>query len=131
MGKQFGELTAAEREVFRQYHAQQASVLERQQQQEQLVLQQQGHDVARQAAQLLKDRFGATRVVLFGSMLDASKLHSRSDIDLAVWGLPETGTTYFQAVGMLQGLSRFTIDLVEAQYAPDHIQEAIAQGMEL
>lgn len=70
----------------------------------------------------------ATRVVLFGSMLQP-KIHADSDIDLAVWNL--TKSDYFQAVGKLQGLSEFLIDLIEADNASDYIVEAIAQGMEL
>lgn len=47
---------------------------------------------ALQAAQecmaLLKDRFGARRVILFGSLAQEGPWHDRSDIDLAVEGLP-------------------------------------------
>ncbi|NJL44702.1 MAG: nucleotidyltransferase domain-containing protein, partial [Leptolyngbyaceae cyanobacterium SM2_3_12] len=45
-----------------------------------------GLAVACQASKLLKQEFGATKVVLFGSMRTAEKVHSRSDVDLAVWG---------------------------------------------
>ncbi len=39
--------------------------------------------VARQAAQILKDKFGATRVIAFGSLAHGAWFHARSDIDLA------------------------------------------------
>ncbi|MCL1494201.1 MAG: nucleotidyltransferase domain-containing protein [Pseudanabaena sp. Salubria-1] len=91
-------------------------------------LQSRGIETAKQAARILRQEFGATRVVLFGSMLQP-KIHADSDIDLAVWNL--TKSDYFQAVGKLQGLSEFLIDLIEADNASDYIVEAIAQGMEL
>ena len=79
------------------------------------------------AAARLK-QLGATQVVLFGSLLDES-FHEQSDIDLAVWGLPEK--FYFKAVAQLQGIAGFEVDLVEAEDAMPHIVEAIAQGIEL
>ena len=51
--------------------------------------QQRGLEVARKCAVTLKEDFGAERVVLFGSMLDPARMWWNSDIDLAVWGLPE------------------------------------------
>ena len=89
-----------------------------------------GWDVAHQAAQLLKMSFGASRVVLFGSLLTQSRVHLRSDIDLAVWGMDEA--LYFKAVARLQDIDpEFGIDLVEAKNAYPHIRAAIEQGSEL
>ncbi|GAP63170.1 hypothetical protein ARMA_1593 [Ardenticatena maritima] len=44
---------------------------------------------ARKAARLLKEEFGAQRVVLFGSLVREGGrfFDERSDIDLAVWGM--------------------------------------------
>lgn len=78
------------------------------------------------AAQL--KQLGATRVILFGSLLDDS-FHKQFDMDLAVWGLPEH--LYFKAVAQLQGIEGFEVDLVEAEDAMPYILEAIAQGIEL
>ena len=86
-----------------------------------------GITIAQQAAQLLK-QWGATRVMLFGSIL-TEYFHETSDQDIAVQDLPEQ--LYFRAVAQLQDISSFTIDLVEINYAALHIQEAIAQGREL
>jgi uncharacterized protein len=91
-------------------------------------LQSRGVETAKQAARILRQQFRATRVVLFGSMLQP-KIHADSDIDLAVWNLSKSD--YFQAVGKLQGLSEFAIDLIEVENASDYMIEAIAQGMEL
>lgn len=88
--------------------------------------------VAVLATQVLRSEFGASRVVLFGSVLsDQSGLwfHQDSDIDLAVWGICDR--LYFKAVGRLQGLSEFVIDLVEPDDAPLYIVDAIAGGIEL
>lgn len=92
--------------------------------------------VAGIASGVLRSEFFADRVVLFGSVLDDVSdhcFHGGSDIDLAVWGVD--GRSFFKAVGMLQGLSEFAIDLVMVDDAfsilPPYILEAIARGMEL
>ena len=56
-----------------------------------------------------------------------------SDIDLAVWGVDDR--SFFKAVGVLQGLSEFAIDLVMVDdrllVLPPYILEAIVGGMDL
>lgn len=91
--------------------------------------QRQGLEVARQCTQILKEKFGATRVVLFGSILNPERMTWRSDIDLAVWGLPEKD--FFRAGAAIERGHDFPIDLVEIQHAKPHILDAIDQGMEL
>ena len=92
--------------------------------------QKQGLEIARQCAKILKERFGAEKVVLFGSLLDHQQMSWRSDIDLAVWGLPEKD--YFKAVGVLLDIAEdFSLDLMEAQHAKSYISPAISQGIEL
>lgn len=88
----------------------------------------QGLELAKTAAQILKSEFAASRVVLFGSLL-GDRFHETSDLDLAVWGLPET--SYFKAVSRLLALSAFEVDLVEVQYASPELLAAITQGIEL
>jgi predicted nucleotidyltransferase len=87
-----------------------------------------GFEIAKTAAQILKTEFSASRVVVFGSLLSES-FHETSDLDLAVWSLPEK--SYFKAVARLLSLSDFEVDLVEVQYASPEILDAIAQGTEL
>ena len=89
---------------------------------------QNGLKLAKEAAKLLKIQFGATQVILFGSLL-TNKFHETSDIDLAVNGLPEN--RYFQAVGYLLGLGEFEFDLVEISQAHPEIARAIAKGVML
>jgi uncharacterized protein len=87
-----------------------------------------GEDLAREAAVVLRARFGATRVVLFGSALCPAAFHERSDVDLAAWGL--TGPAYWAALAALEELdSTLTIDLVRAESARDTLLAVItAQG---
>lgn len=91
--------------------------------------QQQGLEVARKCARILKEEFGARRVVLFGSMLNPEQMWWGSDIDLAVWGLPEED--FFKAGAAIERGHTFSIDLVEIQHARPHILSAIEYGMEL
>ncbi|MCU0568675.1 MAG: nucleotidyltransferase domain-containing protein [Oculatellaceae cyanobacterium Prado106] len=90
--------------------------------------QEEGLEIAKQAANLLKAKFSASRVVVFGSLV-GHHFHEASDIDLAVWDLPEK--LYFKAVSQLLSLSDFDIDLVEVQHASPAILAAIEQGIEL
>ena len=72
--------------------------------------------IARSAAEFLKMRYGAKRVVIFGSLAQKTPFTPWSDIDLAVWGIkPEK---YFSAAGdaMDMGLdSGIKVDLVDPQ----------------
>ncbi|MEO1126358.1 MAG: nucleotidyltransferase domain-containing protein [Cyanobacteria bacterium J06639_16] len=102
----------------------------KQKRQQQLARYHQGRSVAEQAAQHLKTRWGASKVVLFGSLLTPDNVHSRSDIDLAVWGLPEAD--YLSALADLLDLDPdFSIDLVEADYASPNLLRAIQAGIDL
>lgn len=92
--------------------------------------QQEGLEIARKGANFLKQKYGVTKVVLFGSLLNAEEMTPYSDIDLAVWGLPEQD--YFKAVGFLLELANdFPLDLVEAQNVRPYILPAIEEGLEL
>jgi uncharacterized protein len=99
-----------------------------QQRQERLENRRQKGLVGATTAAVQLKQLGATKVFLFGSLLNES-FYERSDMDLAVWGLPEN--LYFKAVAQLHGISGFEVDLVEAENAMPHILEAIAQGIEL
>lgn len=84
---------------------------------------------ALQAAQecmaLLKERFGARRVILFGSLAQEGPWHDRSDIDLAVEGLPpEAFFRAYAACGALlpPGLE---LDLVPLESAGPELRARI------
>jgi predicted nucleotidyltransferase len=87
--------------------------------------------VAREAAVLLKTEFGVEQVVAFGSLVDRSFFHVRSDVDLAVWGLAEK--VYYRAVGRLQALdTAVSVDLIRFEEAPAALQAVITRdGVEL
>jgi len=91
--------------------------------------QQEGLNIARQCAYLLKNKYGVAKVVLFGSLLNHEKMTPHSDIDLAVSNLSEKD--YFRAIADLDSGHSFEIDLVEIPKAHPYILEAIRQGVEL
>jgi predicted nucleotidyltransferase len=81
-------------------------------------------EIARQAARILKEEFGATRVVVYGSMQHPELFHLRSDIDLAVWEVQD----YFRAVSRLMDISpEFEFDLVPVEDAGPGILAVIEQ----
>jgi predicted nucleotidyltransferase len=83
--------------------------------------------VARQATALLKEQFGATQVVAFGSLVHGYWFSRTSDIDLAAWGL--STDDYFVAVARLQDLSpEFKIDLVAVEHCKPALRDAIARA---
>jgi predicted nucleotidyltransferase len=88
-------------------------------------------DVARRAAQYLKDEFSASKVVVFGSLLRLELFHVTSDIDLAAWGIDKR--EYYRAVGVLQSLDPdFEIDLIDFEDVSERLSDIIlSDGVEL
>lgn len=87
-------------------------------------------DVARAAATLLKSRYRAARVVVFGSLIDADRFHPWSDVDLAVWGL--SPADYFEAVARVLDVGgEIKVDLIRAERCKPSLREAVQQGTEL
>lgn len=86
---------------------------------------------ARQAARLLRDQFGATRVVVFGSLAHNLWYSERSDIDMAVWGIaPEKFLKAFGAISDLS--SEFEITLIDPKDSFPSIRESIRKhGIEV
>lgn len=85
--------------------------------------------IAHKVAEELKQRFGAKRVVIFGS-LARGDFGTRSDIDLAAWGVPPS--KYFRAVAFATGFkSTWKIDLIDADDCSYSLREAIMhEGVE-
>ncbi len=71
-------------------------------QQELARLQEQAWQAARRAAKLLKERFGATRVVVFGSLVHKDCFTRWSDVDVAAWGIRPEDT--FRAIGAVMDI---------------------------
>lgn len=87
---------------------------------------QQAWQVVEQASHMLKVRFGATEVRLFGSLVHGQWFSMTSDIDLAAWGMqPEQ---YWEAIAALQDLSPdFSIDLVSMPHCNESLQAEILE----
>ncbi|MGC8960585.1 MAG: nucleotidyltransferase family protein [Chloroflexia bacterium] len=85
----------------------------------------------RRAAALLRSRFGAQRVVLFGSLAHAAWYSPESDIDLAVEGI--AGADFWQAwVEVEEMIGDRQIDLIDLATASESLRQAIARhGIEL
>jgi predicted nucleotidyltransferase len=82
-------------------------------------------------AALLRERYGATRVVAFGSLVQRDWFGSHSDIDLAAWDIPPD--RFFRAVAAVTGISaEFEVDLVDPSYCRGSLRGAIEQeGVDL
>lgn len=69
---------------------------------------------ARSIAKILKDKYDAETVIVFGSLLDKQRFHKKSDIDLAVMGINDK--KFYKAYGEIT--AKFTginIDLVDVK----------------
>ena len=89
--------------------------------------------IARSAAETLKMRFGAKRVVIFGSLAQKTLFTPWSDIDLAVWGIaPED---YYSAAGAVMdiGLEHgIRVDVVDPEDCePQFLLEIEKEGIQL
>lgn len=81
-------------------------------------------ELAHLAASILKDEFGVSQVVVYGSMVHPELFHLRSDIDLAVWDIQD----YFRAVSRLMDLDpEFEFDLVPVEDARPGILAVITK----
>jgi predicted nucleotidyltransferase len=85
----------------------------------------QAWQLARTLAHLLRERFGATRVVAFGSLVRREWFSPWSDIDLAAWGI--SANQFYQAVASVTDISQdFQVDLVD----PEDCRLAVRQSIE-
>jgi len=85
----------------------------------------------REAAAAIKTRFGAERVVLFGSLAHAAWFVPNSDVDLAVEGLK--GDDYWQAWRSVEEIiGDRSVDLVQLEMAGESLKRAVRRyGIEL
>lgn len=86
---------------------------------------------ARRAARLLKSQFGATRVVVFGSLVHEDCFTRWSDVDIAAWGLRPEDT--FRAMSMaLEVDPEIEVSLVDtAACRPSLLAVIEREGQEL
>jgi uncharacterized protein len=87
--------------------------------------------IAEQAARRLKEDFGATRVIVYGSLAHGAWFNQRSDIDLAVEGI--VSEAFWKAWCSLDVLeSSFEINLVPMESASPRLhREILDWGVEL
>ena len=82
--------------------------------------------LARQLAALLKQEYHVHQVAVFGSLIHESLFHSRSDLDLAVWGLDEE--RYYRAVSKLSTLNpEIKVELIRIEDSNDSLRAIIEQ----
>ena len=81
----------------------------------------------RAAAVTLRTRYGARRVILFGSLAHAAWFSADSDVDLAVEGL--TGDSYYRAWRAVEEIiGDRAVDLIEVETARGSLRSAIERG---
>jgi predicted nucleotidyltransferase len=85
----------------------------------------------REVSAALKSRFGAQRVILFGSLANADWFTAGSDVDLAVEGL--TGDRFWQAWRTAEEIIHDrSVDMIEIETARQSVLQAIHRyGIEL
>jgi predicted nucleotidyltransferase len=88
-------------------------------------------EISREAAHVLRNKYGATRVVLFGSLARTSLLAPTSDIDLYAEGVP--GSRFFEAEAEIEKVAKgFRVDLVEPkECTPQLLKEIEDEGIDL
>ncbi len=88
-------------------------------------------EAARSAAVLLKERFGATKVVIFGSLVHKGSFTRWSDVDIAAWGISPEDT--FRAIGaVMEAATGIEVNLVDiGTCRPSLLTVIEEQGLEL
>lgn len=80
---------------------------------------------------LLRDKFDATQIKVFGSAIKADYFSLDSDIDLAVWNIPK-GKYYDAFLAVMDYSKDFKVDLVNPDTCQSWILESIdEEGIEV
>ncbi len=88
-------------------------------------------EVAREAARLLRERYGVDRVRAFGSLVHKGRFHSGSDIDLAVEGLKPS--EYWSALASVMFLDdQVSVEMIDRATCRPEIWSVVElEGVEL
>ena len=88
-------------------------------------------EISREAARILKKKYRATRVVLFGSLARSPLFAPTSDIDLYAEGVP--GSLFFEAEAEIEEMAKgFRVNLVETKKCPPQfLREIEDEGIDL
>ena len=91
----------------------------------------QAHGLARRAARLLREEFGAEKVLLFGSLVHRAWFTPWSDIDLGAWGIAPD--RFYAAVAAMTDLHpSIRIDLIDPVHCSPALRATIErEGREL
>lgn len=95
-----------------------ASAIERQRREEieNVDRRQKAWRIAHEAAQLLRQRFNTSRVVVFGSLARQTGFNRWSDVDIAAWGIAPEDT--FRAIGAVMDIqTEIPVNLVDVNTA--------------
>lgn len=124
MARTAAELTAEELEAYRR-------AARRREWREPQERRRRAWGLAQRAADLLRERFGARRVLVFGSLVHEGCFTPWSDVDLAAWGLSPEDT--FRALGAVQDLdSDIEVNLIDvATCSPSLLAVIEAEGVEV
>ena len=88
------------------------------------VLLQRAWHTAHRIAAMLYENFGAMQVAVFGSLAEQESFSKWSDIDIAVWGIPND--KYFRASSIASDISGlFKVDLVDFESSKGLFRERI------
>jgi predicted nucleotidyltransferase len=91
---------------------------------------QQGWAAARTTARILKEKFGASRVIAFGSLLQPDWFGPHSDLDLVTWGIEPD--KFYRAVAEVSCIDGFDVNLVDGASCRAGLLQCIGQeGLEL
>ena len=83
-------------------------------------------ELARQAAAALREQFGVSRVVVFGSLVHPGSFTPWSDVDIAAWGIRPEDT--FRAIGVIVDLdAEIPVNLVDVGACRASILRVIEQ----
>jgi predicted nucleotidyltransferase len=87
--------------------------------------------IAQNVADFLKENFGATRVILFGSLAHGAWFTPRSDIDLYAEGIEVD--VFLKSDAAIQEIGEgFKVDLVEPrECSPELLKRIVQEGIEL
>ncbi|MDJ0510468.1 MAG: nucleotidyltransferase domain-containing protein [Crocosphaera sp.] len=87
---------------------------------------QQAWELVDLAKTVLKEKFGVTKVMVFGSILNENCFNLASDVDIAAWGISPTDT--FQAMGELRELDdEIEVNLVDINACSQQLKDKILQ----
>lgn len=107
------------REEWKQY-----TVPKRQVSTEVMVRWEQAWELIPELTELLRNRFGATEIKVFGSVIKADYFSLDSDIDLAAWGIPK-GQYYDAFLAVMDYSEEFQVDLVNPDTCRPWLLESI------